>query len=136
MRQVTLEEPPQEDQYGHFYGSASGLAFLQYAKGRLASLPSMSIDFSDYPLSHSGKLPAILPPKSVADVLVHDYFNFGITTSRFVHEPSLFALYERLYNNEECDNPNQDDLALVYMVMATGSHYSKANTVFCGYAAR
>ncbi|KAI9035967.1 fungal specific transcription factor domain-containing protein [Aspergillus affinis] len=124
------DETPPEDQYGHFHGFATGFAFLQFAKQRLASLPSMPLDFSDYPLTNAGNLPSILPPKSVADDLIRDYFDFGLTTSRFVHKPSLLAVYEKIYNLEETFNPNQDDLALVYMVMATGSHYSKQNSVF------
>jgi hypothetical protein len=135
-RQDTPEEPPQKDQYGHFHGSASGFAFLQFAKDRLARLPSMSLNFSDYPLTYSGKLPGILPPKSIADNLIRNYFDFGIATSRFVHEPSLFASYKLLYSNLECQEPCQDDLALVYMVMATGSHYSTTNTIFLGFSAR
>lgn len=96
----------------------------------------MSLKFSDYPLAYSGKLPGILPPKTVADDLVRNYFDFGIATSRFVHEPSLLASYKLLYNNMECLEPCQDDLALIYMVMATESHYSITNTVFLGFSAR
>ncbi|KAE8370442.1 hypothetical protein BDV27DRAFT_61571 [Aspergillus caelatus] len=43
------EEPlaPQEDQYGHHHGSASGFAFLRFVRIRLASLPSLSLDYPD-----------------------------------------------------------------------------------------
>lgn len=132
----TLEEPPQEDQYGHYHGSASGFAFLQSVKDRLASLPSMSLDFSDYPLAVPGKRPGILPPKAIADTLVRDYFDFGLTTSRFVHEPTLRMAYERLYSTQGDGDLGQDDVALVYMVVAMGSHYSQTNNVFCGFSAR
>lgn len=132
----TLEEPPQEDQYGHYHGSASGFTFLQSVKDRLASLPSMSLDFSDYPLAVPGKRPGILPPKAIADTLVRDYFDFGLTTSRFVHEPTLRAAYEKLYSTQGDDGLGQDDVALVYMVVAMGSHYSQTNNAFCGFSAR
>ncbi|BCS26908.1 fungal specific transcription factor domain-containing protein [Aspergillus puulaauensis] len=131
----TLEEPPQEDQYGHYHGSASGFAFLQSVKDRLASLPSMSLDFSDYPLAVPGKRPGILPPKAITDTLVRDYFDFGLTTSRFVHEPTLRVAYEKLYSTQGDDGLGQDDVALVYMVVAMGSHYSQTNNVFCGFSA-
>ncbi|KAB8216962.1 fungal-specific transcription factor domain-containing protein [Aspergillus novoparasiticus] len=106
----TPEKPPQEDQYGHFHGSASGFAFLQLVKARLASLPSMSLNFSDYPLVISTKFPATLPP-------------------------NLLASHENLYSNNPDSLPSQDDRALVYMVMAIGSHYAQANTVFSGFSA-
>ncbi|KAE8308235.1 fungal-specific transcription factor domain-containing protein [Aspergillus transmontanensis] len=133
--QRTPEEPPQEDQYGHFHGSASGFAFLQLVKARLASLPSMSLNFPDYPLVNSTNSPATLPPKSIADTLIHNYFDFGLTTSRFVHKNSLLASHENLYSNNPDSLPSQDDRALVYMVMAIGSHYAQANTVFSGFSA-
>lgn len=132
----TLEEPPQEDQYGHYHGSASGFAFLLSVKDRLASLPSMSLDFSDYSLAVPGKRPGILPPKAVADTIMRDYFDFGLTTSRFVHEPTLRVAYERLYSTQGDDGLGQDDIALVYMVVALGSHYSQTSNVFCGFSAR
>ncbi|KAL4954407.1 hypothetical protein BDW69DRAFT_183538 [Aspergillus filifer] len=67
---LTLDELPQEDGYGHYHESASGFAFLQLVKDRLASLPSMSLDFSDYPSPvPEGRL-GILPPKSIAYVLL------------------------------------------------------------------
>jgi hypothetical protein len=109
---------------------------LQLAKARLASLPSMSLDFPDFPIVNTINLPATLPPKSVADTLIHNYFDFGLTTSRFVHQKSLWASYENLYSNNPDSLPNQDDLALIYMVMAIGSHYAHADTVFSGFAAR
>jgi hypothetical protein len=67
--QRTAEEPPQKAQYGHFHGSASGFAFLQLVRARLASLPSVSLDFPDYPLVNSSNLPSVLPPKSIAETL-------------------------------------------------------------------
>ncbi|KAE8358710.1 hypothetical protein BDV27DRAFT_169234 [Aspergillus caelatus] len=133
--QMTPEEPPQEDQYGHFHGSASGFAFLQLVKARLASLPSMSLNFPDYPLLDSTNFPATLPPKSIADTLIHNYFDFGLTTSRFVHKSSLLASHGSLYSNNPDSLPSQDDRALLYMVMAIGSHYAQANTVFSGFSA-
>jgi hypothetical protein len=132
----TFEEPPQEDQYGHFHGSASGFAFLQLAKARLACLPPVSLDSPDFPIVNTINLPATLPPKSVADTLIHNYFDFGLTTSRFVHQKRLWASYENLYSNNPDSLPNQDDLALIYMVMALGSHYAQADTVFSGFSAR
>ncbi|KAL4880355.1 fungal-specific transcription factor domain-containing protein [Aspergillus karnatakaensis] len=131
----TLEEPPQKDQYGHYHGTASGFAFLQFVKTRLASLPSMSLDFSDYPLGPLGSRPGFLPPKSIADTLLRDYFDFGLTTSRFVHEPTLRILYDRLYSSQDNVGLSPDERALVYAVLALGSHYSRTENVFCGFSA-
>lgn len=129
----TPDEPLQRDQYGYFHGGASEFAFLHRAKQKLASLPPMSINFTDYPLVNSGKLSPILPPKTVADGLIRTYFDFGMTTSRFVHEPTLAVSYEKLYGDDEIAG---DEKALVLMVLAIGSHFSQSRSRFCGYAAR
>ncbi|KAF9883561.1 hypothetical protein FE257_003200 [Aspergillus nanangensis] len=89
----THDAPLQQDLYGHVHGSSSVFAFLNIAKQKLTSLPSMSIDFCDYPLFSSRALLQVLPPKEVADQLIKTYFNFGLSTSRFVHEPT-FRFYE------------------------------------------
>ncbi|KAF3810495.1 Thiamine repressible regulatory protein thi1 [Colletotrichum gloeosporioides] len=130
----TPDGPLQEDQYGHFHGGASDFAFLHMAKQKLARLPSMSIHFSDYPLAESGNLPPILPPKPIADKLIRTFFDFGLTTSRFVHEPTLMESFEKLYSDGEGDSLNNDSLALIYMVLTLGSHYSRVNNMYCGYS--
>ncbi|KAF4879213.1 putative transporter [Colletotrichum siamense] len=130
----TPDGPLQEDQYGHFHGGASDFAFLHMAKQKLARLPSMSIHFSDYPLAESSNLPPILPPKPVADRLMRTFFDFGLTTSRFVHEPTLMESFEKLYSDGQGDSLNNDSLALVYMVLTLGSHYSRVNNMYCGYS--
>ncbi|RSL50706.1 hypothetical protein CEP54_011773 [Fusarium duplospermum] len=43
----TPTAPLQEDQYGHLHGGSSEFAFLHFARQKLSSLPSMSIDFCD-----------------------------------------------------------------------------------------
>ncbi|KAI8184753.1 putative transcriptional regulatory protein [Colletotrichum sp. SAR 10_77] len=133
-RDETPDGPLQEDQYGHFHGGASDFAFLHMAKQKLARLPSMSIHFSDYPLAESGNLPPILPPKPIADRLMRTFFDFGLTTSRFVHEPTLMESFEKLYSDGQGDSLNNDSLALIYMVLTLGSHYSRVNNMYCGYS--
>ncbi|KAI0970977.1 fungal-specific transcription factor domain-containing protein [Xylaria arbuscula] len=128
----TPDESLQEDQNGHFHGGASEFAFMQLAKKRLASLPAVSIDFSDHPLPKSQSLAPVLPPKSTADQLIMGYFDFGLSTSRLVHKPSLINIVDKLYGGEEC---KPDDLALAYIVLALGSHYSSQTNLFCGYSA-
>ncbi|KAI0474426.1 hypothetical protein F4859DRAFT_92931 [Xylaria cf. heliscus] len=127
-----LDESLQEDQNGHIHGGASEFAFMQLAKQRLASLPAVSIDFSDHPLPSSGGLAPVLPPKATADQLISRYFDFGLSTSRLVHKPSLTNIIDQMYNGEEC---NPDDLALAYIVLALGSHYSNLKNTFCGFSA-
>lgn len=132
----TPEEALQGDQYGHMHGGASEFAFLHYTKQVLAKLPSASIQFSDHPLGGPISSLAILPPKSVADEIISNFFDFGLTTVRFIHKPSLFAKYQSLYDAPTSDAVSQDNTALVLMVMALGSHYSKQDNAFCGFAAR
>lgn len=96
----------------------------------------MSIDFCDYPLAGSGSLPHVLPPKPIADELIRNYFDFGLSTSRFVHRPSFQESYEQLYGVGSGGELKQGTLALIYMVMALGSHYSSTNNMWCGYSAR
>ncbi|KPM36781.1 hypothetical protein AK830_g9787 [Neonectria ditissima] len=134
--EVTSTETLQEDQYGYVHGGASEFAYLQYAKQKLASLPSVSIHFYDSPLERCNDFASILPPKPVSDELMRSFFDFGLTTSRFVHEPSLRKAYESLYENGNAnDELGWDTLALIYMVLALGSHYSKLTNMFCGYTA-
>ncbi|KAI1311140.1 fungal-specific transcription factor domain-containing protein [Xylaria venustula] len=128
----TPDDSLQEDQNGHFHGGASEFAFMQLAKKRLASLPAVSIDFSDHPLPQSNSLAPVLPPKSTADQLITGYFDFGLSTSRVVHQPSLINIFDKLYDGEE---GKPDDLALAYIVLALGSHYSSQTNPFCGYSA-
>ncbi|CAH0050452.1 unnamed protein product [Clonostachys solani] len=124
----------QEDQYGHVHGGASEFAFLQFAKQKLASVPSMSIDFCDYPLTAPAG-PNVMPPKQIADGLLQTFFNFGLSTSRFIHQPSLTEDYEKLYDPASIAELGTDRLALIYMVMALGSHYSTLHNMWCGYSA-
>ncbi|KAF4967221.1 hypothetical protein FSARC_5200 [Fusarium sarcochroum] len=131
----TPNAPLQEDQYGHLHGGASEFAFLHFAKQKLSSLPSMSIDFCDYPLTGSGSSPCVLPPKAIADELIRNYFDFGLSTSRFVHQPSFRESYEQLYGVNAGVGLDHGTLALIYMIMALGSHYSKVNNTWCGYSA-
>ncbi|KAH8884953.1 hypothetical protein GQ53DRAFT_879176, partial [Thozetella sp. PMI_491] len=133
-----LEEPLQQDQDGHFHGGASEFAFLQHAKQRLAGLPSVSsILFTDYPLDCEGELLGILPPLSVAEALARVFFDFGLVASRFVHKPSLLESLRKLYSGsiERAEGREPTDAALLYMVLAMGSHYSEANNPFSGYTA-
>ncbi|KAI0442407.1 fungal-specific transcription factor domain-containing protein [Xylaria telfairii] len=128
----TPDETLQEDQNGHIHGGASEFSFMQLAKQRLLSLPAVSIDFSDHPLPHPKFLTPTLPPKATADQLIARYFDFGLSTSRLVHKRSLTDIVDRMYNGEEC---NSDDLALAYIVLALGSHYSNLRSNFCGFSA-
>lgn len=132
----TPTAPLQEDQYGHLHGGSSEFAFLHFARQKLSSLPSMSIDFCDYPLAGSGSLPHVLPPKPIADELIRNYFDLGLSTSRFVHQPSFLETYVKLYGLGSEGELNQGTLALIYMVMALGSHYSSTNNMWCGYSPR
>ncbi|KAJ3569374.1 hypothetical protein NPX13_g6111 [Xylaria arbuscula] len=122
----------QEDQNGHIHGGASEFSFMHLARQRLASLPAVSIDFSDHPLPNPTSLAPILPPKHVTDQLIARYFDFGLSTSRLVHQPSLINIVDCIYNDEDC---NPDDRALAYIVLALGSHYSNYTTSFCGFSA-
>lgn len=127
--------PLDEDQYGHIHGGASVFTFLNITKQKLASLPAMSIDFCDYPLASTPHLPRVLPPKDIANQLVSTFFDFGLSTSRFVHEPSLRESYELLYANNG-GKLQTDSLLLIYMVLAVGSHYSRKEDMWHGYSAR
>jgi len=125
----------QNDQYGHMHGGASMFSFLNLAKQKLTGIPVLSIDFCDYPLGGIPNSPRVLPPKNIAEGLVRSFFDFGLSTSRFVHEPSFRENYEILYTN----NPGSlqtDELVLIYMIFALGSHYSRVTDIWNGYSAR
>ncbi|CAK7238090.1 hypothetical protein SEUCBS140593_010317 [Sporothrix eucalyptigena] len=137
-RNRSPEEPLQQDQDGHFHGGSSEFAFQQFAKQRLAGLPSVSsILFTDHPLVGSGDFVAVLPPIEVARNLARVFFDFGLAATRFVHGPTLLESLERMYSNS-FDSPKAAELtdtALVYMVLAMGSHYSHSGDMFSGYSA-
>jgi hypothetical protein len=137
LNEGTIEDTVQQDQFGHYHGGTSEFAYLQYTKQKLASIPSMSIYFVDSPFPKLEESDWILPPKPIADELMHSYFDFGLTTTRFVHEPSMRQIYETFYGHLDARKElGSDVIALLYMVFALGSHYSKLENLFCGYNSR
>ncbi|VUC36238.1 unnamed protein product [Clonostachys rosea] len=134
LNEGTIEDTVQQDQFGHYHGGTSEFAYLQYTKQKLASIPSMSIYFVDSPFPKLEESDWILPPKPIADELMHSYFDFGLTTTRFVHEPSMRQIYETFYGHLDARKElGSDVIALLYMVFALGAHYSKLENLFCGY---
>lgn len=96
----------------------------------------MSLDFTDHPLAEPGNFAPVLPPKSVADRLIHCYFTSGPAIMRFVHRPTFNAVYEKMYVSDDWEGLQPGELALVYMVLGLGAHYSKTDNTFSGFRAR
>jgi hypothetical protein len=136
------------DEQGHwdYHGHSSGLSFMRrmreqlgdlmgpdspatpFVKSRPASLvldsPRSIIDSpSENPSSPSSDL----PPKELARQFCSNAVGDAIALLRFVHVPSFWASFERIYDTpqENWGNEEQRFLPLLYSAMALGTLFGK-----------
>ncbi|KAL4810328.1 fungal-specific transcription factor domain-containing protein [Aspergillus unguis] len=136
------------DDQGHwnYHGHTSGITFLRRLRKQLGVLqpgvgsteialrsrPAMQ-HFFESPKSvsespHETHLPPThdLPPREVARRLCHNALDDGCALIRFVHEPSFYALLDRVYDTppEQFTNEENSFLPLLYIVMSVGCLFS------------
>ncbi|KAH8426887.1 putative C6 transcription factor (Mut3) [Aspergillus melleus] len=136
------------DDQGHwdYHGHTSGVIFIRRLRKQLGAadisaptLRSRSItqQMLDSPKSASespqdATLPPThdLPPRDVARRLCYNALEDGCSLMRFVHEPSFFATFERVYDTppEQYSNEENSFLPLLYIVMSVGCLFSDDRT--------
>ncbi|KAG7055825.1 finger protein [Colletotrichum scovillei] len=132
-------EPPQTDEQGHYIGPASGVSFLSRIQKRLkvqssGYLNSSVFNFGDRPLLGQDSSFAILPPKTVAVSMVRRYFDFGATTHRFLHRPTIQSWLEELYETNGFmlyKESARSQTALLFMVFAHSNSYQSRQLNHC-----
>jgi hypothetical protein len=136
------------DDEGHwdYHGHSSGVIFMQRLRkqfGNLAlplrssSRPRPISQILESPQSqsespqdsnHNSNLPPThdLPSKEVAMKLCRNTFDHACVLMRFVHEPSFFAMFDRIYDTpwDQFTNDEHTFLPLLYVVVAVGCLFS------------
>ncbi|KAL4916321.1 fungal-specific transcription factor domain-containing protein [Aspergillus aurantiobrunneus] len=137
------------DDQGHwdYHGHTSGIIFLRRLRNQLgvpqpgtAEIPLRARpalqQFLESPksMSESPQEPSLppthdLPPRDVARRLCHNALEDGCALMRFVHEPSFFALFDRIYDTppEQFTNEENSFLPLLYIAMSVGCLFSNNN---------
>ncbi|KAL2813140.1 fungal-specific transcription factor domain-containing protein [Aspergillus granulosus] len=147
------------DDQGHwdYHGHTSGIIFLRRLRKQLgvhqqpgtAEIPIRTrpglqqILESPKSMSESPQEPSLppthdLPPRDVARRLCHNAIEDGCSIIRFVHEPSFYAMLDRIYDTppEQFTNEENSFLPLLYIVISVGCLFSDdgAGTLdMCGY---
>jgi hypothetical protein len=134
------------DDQGHwdYHGHTSGIIFLRRLRKQLGvyqpgtgeiplrTRPALQ-QFLESPksTSESPQEPSLppthdLPPRDVARRLCHNALEDGCALIRFVHEPSFYALLDRVYDTspEHFTNEENSFLPLLYIVMSVGCLFS------------
>ncbi|KAE8355198.1 fungal-specific transcription factor domain-containing protein [Aspergillus coremiiformis] len=131
------------DDQGHwdYHGHTSGIIFLRRLRKQLGAVdiavPTLRsrpiAQMLDSPKSASespqdSSLPPThdLPSRDIARRLCHNAFEDGCSLMRFVHEPSFYAVFDRIYDTppEQYTNEEHSFLPLLYIVMAVGCLFS------------
>lgn len=130
------------DDQGHwdYHGHTSGIIFLRRLRKQLGasdiqapamrSRPLPSIMDSPRSLGESPQDASLplhdLPSRAVARRLTHNAFEDGCSLMRFVHEPTFYAMLDRIYDtpSEQYGNEEHSFLPLLYIVMSVGCLFS------------
>ncbi|CRG85879.1 Activator of stress genes 1 [Talaromyces islandicus] len=135
------------DDQGHwdYHGQSSGIIFMQRLRKQFGNLilPSRALSRprpisqiletpksqSESPQdSHSSNYPPThdLPSKEVAERLCRNTLDHACSLMRFVHEPSFYAMLDRVYASswDQFTNDEHTFLPLLYVVMAVGCLFS------------
>lgn len=131
------------DDQGHwdYHGHSSGIIFLQRLRKQLGASDMATVlprlrpvsQFLDSPKSTSespqdSSLPPThdLPPRVIAQKLCRNALDDACALMRFVHEPSFYAMVDRIYDipPEQFTNEEHTFLPLLYLVIAVGCLFS------------
>ena len=139
------------DDQGHwdFHGHSSGIVFLRRMREQFGDLmgatESRATAFLrtrraqsqvfESPRSAIGESPADsnlpnthdLPPRESAKQLCSNCLNDACALMRFVHQPTFYASFDRIYNTlpESYGNEENSFLPLLYVVLALGCLFGK-----------
>lgn len=139
------------DDQGHwdFHGHSSGIVFLRRMREQFGDLMG-STEFGataflkkrraqshvfESPRSTTGESPLDsnlpnthdLPPRECAKQLCSNCLNDACALMRFVHQPTFYASFDRIYNTppENFGNEENSFLPLLYVVLALGCLFGK-----------
>ncbi|PWY92343.1 hypothetical protein BO70DRAFT_357455 [Aspergillus heteromorphus CBS 117.55] len=132
------------DDQGHwdYHGHSSGMSFIRRLRKQLGSSDIQPPSIRSRPVSQTkfdspksmsespqdAVLPPThdLPPREVARRLCHNALDDGCSLMRFVHEPSFFAMFDRIYDTplDHFTNEENSFLPLLYIVIAVGCLFS------------
>ncbi|KAE8386636.1 putative C6 transcription factor [Aspergillus alliaceus] len=131
------------DDQGHwdYHGHTSGIIFLRRLRKQLGAVDISAPTLRSRPITQMLDSPksasespqdASLPPthdlpsRDVARRLCTNALEDGCSLMRFVHEPSFFAIFNRIYDTppEQYTNEEHAFLPLLYIVMAVGCLFS------------
>lgn len=136
------------DDSGHwdFHGGSSGTVFMKRMREQFGSLLSSEKPFlpklpRPYPATlldsprslagspQDGSLPNTvdLPDKEVARILCEHSLDTACCLLRFVHQPTFYAMFERIYETpvESFGNEENQFLPLLYVVLALGCMFER-----------
>ncbi|CAK37749.1 transcriptional regulator family: Fungal Specific TF [Aspergillus niger] len=132
------------DDQGHwdYHGHSSGMSFIRRLRKQLGASDIQPPTIRSRPVTQSkfdspksvsespqdASLPPThdLPPREVARRLCHNAFDDGCALMRFAHEPSFFAMFDRVYDTSPDQFTNEENsfLPLLYIVIAVGCLFS------------
>ncbi|RDW71274.1 hypothetical protein BP6252_07837 [Coleophoma cylindrospora] len=139
------------DERGHwdFYGGSSGAMFLKRMREQFGSLlntensiaflprparPVVLPAMLDSPKSNSMESPmesglpntVDLPSRDQAKILCTNALNCACALLRFVHQPTFYEMFDRIYDNSPESYGDEENryLALLYMVLALGCMFN------------
>jgi len=136
------------DEQGHwdYHGHSSGLSFMRRMREQLGDLmgpdspatpfvksrpPSLVLDSPrstfDSPSDHPSSPSSELPPKDIALQFCSNAIDDAAALLKFVHKPSFWASFERIYEtpSEAWGNEEQRFLPLLYSAMALGTLFGQ-----------
>lgn len=129
------------DDQGHwdYHGHTSGITFIRRLRNQLGAvdiqLPMRTrpvpqkLDSpwsTDSPQESALPITHDLPSRAVAHQLCHNALDDGCSLMRFVHEPTFYAMIDRIYDTplEQFTNEENSFLPLLYIVMSVGCLFS------------
>lgn len=136
------------DEQGHwdYHGHSSGLSFMRRMREQLGDLmgpdspatpfvksrpPSLVLDSPrstfDSPSDHPSSPSSELPPKDIALQFCSNAIDDAAALLKFVHKPSFWASFERIYETpaDSWGNEEQRFLPLLYSAMALGTLFGQ-----------
>ncbi|KAF9889105.1 hypothetical protein FE257_008082 [Aspergillus nanangensis] len=135
------------DDQGHwdYHGHTSGIIFIRRLRKQLGATDISAPTLRSRPIPHVLESPKStsespqdgslipthdLPPRDVALRLCHNGLEDGCSLMRFVHEPSFYAMFDRIYDTppEQYTNEEHSFLPLLYIVISVGCLFSDDGT--------
>jgi hypothetical protein len=137
--------------YWDFHGGSSGTVFLKRMREQFGGLlggndaktpflpkqPKLTNPIFDSPRSMDSPFEAglqntlDLPSKDIAQQLCYNSLHYACCLLRFVHKPTFYVMFERIYDTPPSDFGDEENrfLPLLYVVMALGCRFATASAL-------